>query len=181
MESKPLTLDYQPNYKIPMNLPIFVARRYLFAKKKRNVINLINWVALGGIAIGTAAILLVLSTLNGLSNFITDMYSAMDPDLKIVAKTGRLIDQDPTLIQQLESFPNVELFSQTVEGKILLKYQEKQSFGILKGVDSTFTQINPVDEHVYEGTYDFSTEDGYQRAVFAIGFPIIWELIFSTR
>ena len=154
-----------------MNLPIFVARRYLFAKKKRNVINLINWVALGGIAIGTAAILLVLSTLNGLSNFITDMYSAMDPDLKIVAKTGRLISQDPEVFLQIESFPNVALISQTVEGKILLKYQEKQSFGILKGVDSTFTQINPVDEHIYEGAYDFSPEDGYQRAVFAIGFP----------
>ncbi|MEM6628503.1 MAG: ABC transporter permease [Bacteroidota bacterium] len=154
-----------------MNLPIFVARRYLFAKKKRNVINLINWVALGGIAIGTAAILLVLSTLNGLSEFITNMYSAMDPDLKIVASTGRLIDQDEAFLKQLASIPNIALVSQTVEGKILLKYQEKQSFGVLKGVDSLFTQINPVDEHVYEGTYSFTPEDGYPRAVFAIGFP----------
>jgi len=145
-----------------MNLPLFVARRYLFTRKKRNVINLINWVTLGGIAIGTAAILLVLSTFNGLSDHITGMYAIMDPDLKIVARTGRLIKDDSTQYAQIAQHPQVTIVTRTVEGKILLQYQEKQSFGILKGVEPAFSQINPVNEKVYEGQYTFDQdEEGY--------------------
>ena len=154
-----------------MNLPFFVARRYLFAKKKRNVINLINWVTLGGIAIGTTAILLVLSTFNGLSEYITGMYAIMDPELKIVAKTGRLIPQDSTILQLIEEYPGVEVATQTIESKILIKYKEKQRFAILKGVEPNFVKINPIDRHMKEGQYTFEEEDGYPRAVFALGFP----------
>ncbi len=154
-----------------MNFPFFVARRYLFAEKKRNVINLINWITLGGIAIGTAAILLVLSTFNGLSDYITGMYALMDPELKIVAKTGRLIPQDSTVLQLIQAHPEVAVVSQSIEGKILIKYQEKQRFAILKGVDSVFTQVNPIDQHIYEGQFTFAEEEGYPRAIFAIGFP----------
>jgi len=106
-----------------MNLSFFIARRYLFSKKKRNVINVINWVTLGGIAIGSAAIVLVLSTFNGLSNFISEMYASMDPDIKIVASQGRLITQDTTIQALLLQQPQIEVVTETIEGKILVKYR----------------------------------------------------------
>jgi len=140
-----------------MKLSLYIARKYLFSKKKRNVINVINWVTLVGIAIGSAAIVLVLSTFNGLSNFISDMYSSMDPDIKVVAARGQLIEDRPEITETLLEMEEVVALTRTIEGKVLMKYQERQAFGILKGVEDNFMQVNPLDQQIFAGINPLDT------------------------
>ncbi len=140
-----------------MRLSLYIACRYLFSKKKRNVINVINWVTLGGIAIGSAAIVLVLSTFNGLSNFISEMYSSMDPDIKVVAAQGQLIEDQPEIAKILLEMEEVVALTRTIEGKVLMKYQERQAFGIIKGVEDNFMQVNPLNQQIFAGINPLDT------------------------
>lgn len=73
-----------------MNLPLKFARRYLFAKKSTNAINIISGIAVGGIAVGTAAIILILSVFNGFEDLIKSLYGSFNPDIKVTVIEGKV-------------------------------------------------------------------------------------------
>ena len=72
-----------------MDYKLFIAIRYLFSKKRHNTINLLTWVSIVGVAVGTAALIAVLSVLNGFENMVQLSFSAFDPSLKILPKEGK--------------------------------------------------------------------------------------------
>jgi lipoprotein-releasing system permease protein len=149
-----------------MRLPLFIARRYFFSRKFGNVINIITLVAVLGIGVCTAALILVLSVFNGLTDFIEDLFSAMDPDIKIVPAKGQYMDYDSLVVQQLREHPDIAALTRTVEGKIVLEYVDNQAYGTLKGVEEDFVEVNRIDTFVYEGNYDFSARNSIPQAVF---------------
>lgn len=148
-----------------MNFSYFIARRYLFSKKSRNAINLITWIAIVGITVGTAALIIVLSVFNGLTHFIENLFSALDPDIKIVASAGLYMEEDPQLVKLLESEKEILSLTRTIEGQIILQYIDNQAFGVLKGVDDNFTTVNPLDSYVYEGDYELTPKARSGQAV----------------
>ena len=84
-----------------MNFPFFIAKRYLFNSKSNNVVNIISYISLFGVAIGTAALVVVLSVFNGLEDLILSKYNSFDPHLKVtssVGKTFKIADLDSDLI-----------------------------------------------------------------------------------
>ena len=149
-----------------MNLPFFIARRYLFSKKSSNAINVITWVSILGIGVGTAALILVLSVFNGLTDFIEGLFSAMDPDIKIVAARGQVFEYDGDIYRQIESHPDVAALTRTIEGRVWLEYIDNQTYGVLKGVEKDFLAINRLDTFVYAGEYDFGERNGMTQALF---------------
>ena len=149
-----------------MNLPAFIARRYLFSKKSSNAINLITWVSIVGIGVGTAAIILVLSVFNGLTEFIEGLFSAFDPDIKIVSSEGQRFVFSEEDFNALADDPSVAAITKTLEGRIGFQYGENTTYGILKGVEANFIEINRLDTFVYEGDYTFAPRNGITRAVF---------------
>ena len=78
----------------PMNLSLYIAKRYLFSKKSHQVINIISGVAIAGIALATAAMVCVLSVFNGFQGVVTEQFTAFDPDIKITASRGKVITTD---------------------------------------------------------------------------------------
>ncbi|MBL4669165.1 MAG: hypothetical protein JKY30_07870 [Flavobacteriales bacterium] len=72
-----------------MNLPFYIAKRYLISKKSHNVINIISWISVSGIAVGTMALIIVLSAFNGLETLVEDLYASFDPDLKLRLLKGK--------------------------------------------------------------------------------------------
>ena len=72
-----------------MNFPFYIARRYLFAKKTRHAINIISGISVGGVTIGTMALIIILSAFNGLDNLVRSLFSTFDPDLKITVAEGK--------------------------------------------------------------------------------------------
>jgi lipoprotein-releasing system permease protein len=151
-----------------MNLPLKIARRYLFAKKSTNAINLITGISVLGIAIGTAALILVLSVFNGFEDLIKGLFSNFNPDVKITAVKGKTFVPDSVSLALIRDLQGVEALSVTLEEVAFFEYEGNQDFGILKGVDTFFNQVNGIATTVLEGKYTFS-ERGKEAAVLGIG------------
>lgn len=149
-----------------MNLPLKFAGRYLFAKRSTNAINIITGVAVFGVAVGAAALILVLSVFNGFEDLINAMFSSVNPDVKITAVKGKTFDADTTMLAKLKAIDGIEVISQTLEEVAFFEYKDNQDFGILKGVDDQYMLVNGIDSMVREGA--FKLEDN-QRALAILG------------
>ena len=138
-----------------MNFPLRIARRYLLAKKSTNAINLITGIAVLGIAVGSAALILVLSVFNGFEDLIASMYSNFNPDVKVIPAEGKTFEADSAMLEELLALEEVEAVSRTLEEVAFFEYKNNQDFGKLKGVDGQFNQVVGIDSTVREGEYRF--------------------------
>lgn len=136
-----------------MNLALKIARRYLFAKRSTNAINIITGIAVFGIAVGTAALLLVLSVFNGFEDLITAMYNNFDPDVKITPVQGKTFSQDSIPLAELQAINGVGAISATLEEVAGFKYKDNVVFGIIKGVDENYEYVTNVDSVIREGRF----------------------------
>lgn len=136
-----------------MNLPYKIARRYLFAKKSTNAINVISGISVFGLALGGTVLILVLSVFNGFENLIAGMMSNFNPDVKITATKGKTFVPDTSQLAQLRALKGVAYVSETLEETAFFEYEKTQTFGIVKGVDDNFHKINRIDSAVREGKY----------------------------
>ena len=136
-----------------MNFPFLVARRYLFAKKSHNAVNVISAVSVVGVAVGTLALVIVMSVFNGFENLTKKLYSTFDPDLKITATVGKSFTIDATKLQQLISDPDVLTFSQTIEENVIVEYGEQLEIAVMKGVDDQYQYVTGIDTMMNEGRF----------------------------
>ena len=88
-----------------MNLPFYIARRYLFAKKKHNAINIISAISVCGVALATMAMVCTLSVFNGFQEMVEQLFTAFDPELKITAREGKVFQPDDPGIRQVQALP----------------------------------------------------------------------------
>ena len=133
------------------------AWRYFRAKKSTNVINIISWVCITAIIVGTAALILVLSVFNGFEGLVKSLYSSFYPDIRIGAKSGKVIALSKEQLQKLRQVPGIRNFSLVVEEKGILQVDENQSLVYLKGVDSNYKTTTGVAKHIADGEYDIGT------------------------
>lgn len=136
-----------------MNFSFYIARRYLFSKKSVNAINLIAGVAVTGIAVGTAALVLVLSVFNGFEDLMQGMFGKFNPDIKIIPAQGKTFVPDSVKVAQLRRVAGVTHISETLEEVAFFEYRHTQDFGTIKGVDENFEQVTKIDSAVQEGIY----------------------------
>lgn len=142
-----------------MNLSLKIARRYLFAKKHTNAINIITGIAVFGLTVGTAAMVLVLSVFNGFEDLISSMYSDLNPDLLVTPKKGKTFSLDDSTFARLEALPGVEVISKTLQEKAYFDSRDNRTIGIIKGVDEYYNQVTRIDSAINEGVYGFSQGD----------------------
>jgi lipoprotein-releasing system permease protein len=138
-----------------MNLPFLISRRYLFAKRSTNAINIITGISVLGVAIGTAALVLVLSVFNGFEDLLSDLFGHFNPELKITAAKGKTFESDSIKLAQIRALSGVEVLSETLEEIAFFEHQGSQDFGVLKGVDDQFARVNGIDSDttLIEGEY----------------------------
>lgn len=141
-----------------MNLPLKFARRYLFAKRSTNAINIISGITVFGLSIGTAALVLVLSVFNGLEGLITSMTGAFNPDVKVAPIKGKVFAPDEDKILQINNLEGVEYISKTLEEIAFFEYRKNQNFGSLKGVDKNFHLVTAIDSSL-TGEYLLDSEE----------------------
>tara|TARA_X000000368_G_scaffold98739_1_gene76014 strand:- start:338 stop:1552 length:1215 start_codon:yes stop_codon:yes gene_type:complete len=135
-----------------MNFPFFIAKRYFLTQKSGNFVHIISWVSLFGVAIGTAALILVLSVFNGFENLVLSMYNSFDPHLKITAIEGKVFNPEE-LSNLLLTVEEIEKFALVLEEKVLLKYQEKEYIATAKGVSEEYLQMTNFDSLLIDGEY----------------------------
>ena len=132
-----------------MNFPFFIAKRYFSTKKNSNFVHIISWVSLVGVAIGTAALILVLSVFNGFEDLILSMYNSFDPHLKITSAEGKVFNPDGLKIEHND----IATKSYVLEEKVLLKYQEKEFIATVKGVSKQYRAQTTFDSLLVAGDY----------------------------
>ena len=139
-----------------MNL--FFAWRYFKAKKSTNAINIIAWVSVSAILVGTASLIIVLSVFNGLEDLVKSLYSSFYPEIRISAPTGKFIHFSASQEKLLKDNPNIRAYSLVVEEKVLLQYNSFQP-ATMKGVDSNYQKVNGVSEKLAKGKFDLGTAE----------------------
>ncbi|MBK5271390.1 MAG: ABC transporter permease, partial [Bacteroidia bacterium] len=138
---------------------LFFAWRYFKAKKSTNAINIIAWISIVAIIIGTAALVLVLSVFNGFEGLVKSLYSSFYTDLKVSSASGKIITVSPKQLQKLKGLSGIKNFSLVVEEKALLQNGENQSVIYLKGVDENYRYTTEVADHLINGEYNLGNEE----------------------
>lgn len=133
------------------------ARRYFTSKKSTNAITLIAWISISAIMVGTAALIIVLSVFNGFEDLVKGLYADFYADLRITPQVGKTFVLTPKQIQQIQNTGGVAFYSLTAEEKALLVNGDNQSIVFVKGVDSSFTHVNPVQTHLIRGSFNLGT------------------------
>jgi lipoprotein-releasing system permease protein len=148
-----------------MNVSLFIAKRYLFAKKSHNLVNVITMVSLLGVFVGSAALIIVLSVFNGFEGLVTKLYNSFDPALKITLNEGKFFDADSTFICNIQHTPGVKAVALSLEENALIKYKDKQFIATLKGVDAKFSTMANVHNMMIAGEYMLQPTDSEYYAV----------------
>ncbi len=152
-----------------MKLSLYIAKRYLFAKKSRNAINIISSVSVAGVTIGTMALIIVLSVFNGLETLVRSIFNTFDPDLKITPAEGKTFIPDSAKLTLLSKVDGVACYSLCVEENALLKYGEKQYIAAIKGVDDNYVRVTGIDSSMWDGEFSLRSDQGRPYAVPGIG------------
>lgn len=134
-----------------MKLPLFIARRYLFARKSHQVINIISAVSVAGMAIGTAALILILSVYNGFNAIVAASLDDSAPDLRITPAGGKVFIPEGPAWDWLYDQSSVATLSEVLEDNVFLRYGDKRDVAFARGVDRVFEEENPIREHLVSG------------------------------
>lgn len=151
-----------------MRPELHIAWRYLFSKKGHNAINIVSGVSAAAVGVVTAAMVCVLSVMNGFGALVEHMFSEFDPEIRITAAEGKSFQLDTLPVQQALALPFVQATSEVVEEMALVRYKDHQQPARVMGVDSVFQQITHIDTIITDGY--FSVFDGaFDRCVMGRG------------
>ncbi len=151
-----------------MNLALYISRRYLFSKKSHNVINIISAISVCGVAVGTLALVCVLSVFNGFGSLIENLFSAFDPDLKIILVEGKSFSVQQKEIASLRQNPNVICFSEVLQENAMLRFGERQTPALVKGVSDDFARMVDLKRLILNGEF-LLKDNAFNYAVPGIG------------
>ncbi|MFZ2339109.1 MAG: FtsX-like permease family protein [Bacteroidales bacterium] len=152
-----------------MKLPLYIAKRYLFAKKSRNAINVISSISVAGVTVGTMALIIVLSVFNGLETLVRSIFNTFDPDLKITPAEGKTFIPDSSSLNLVASVNGVACYSLCVEENALLRYGDRQFVATIKGVDGNYAEVTGIDSSMWDGEFILRSDQGRSFAVPGIG------------
>lgn len=142
-----------------MNLPFFIAKRYLFSKRKRNFINIISGLTLLLVASCTAALIIVLSVFNGLEDLLRSLNQSFDPQLKIEASLGKSFEVNDAWLASIKRTEGVEIVTEVIEDYAYARYREANQVITLKGVSDNFLDQHRIDHNIVEGTLKLKDGD----------------------
>lgn len=140
-------------------MELLFAWRYFKSKKSTNAINIIAWISVLAIAVGTAALIVVLSVFNGFEDLVRGLYSDFYSDIRIAPATGKFFTMDTVHLSSIRQINGVKELSFVVEEKAMLMNGEAQSIVTLKGVDEQFKSTNRLQDHIVRGHYNMGSTD----------------------
>lgn len=141
-----------------MNLPFYIARRYLFSKKSHNAINIISMICVCGVVVATIALVCALSVYNGFNDLVAGMFSSFDPELKITPRTGKVFDPTTSDMQKIRELPDIAFFSETLQDNALIRYHDRQDVAVVKGVDDAYQHLTMMDSALIDGNFTLQDE-----------------------
>ena len=161
-----------------MKTELKIAWRYLFSKKQFNAIHIITAISSAAVGVVTAAMICVLSVMNGFGVLVEQMFSQFDPDLRITAQTGKSFSISEEKRGDLLDLPSVNLLSESITETALVYFEDKQMPVQLMGVDSCFAALTEIEQIITDGHYEVY-DGAFDRAV--LGQGLAWKLGIGAR
>jgi lipoprotein-releasing system permease protein len=137
-----------------VNLRFFIARRYLFSRKSHNAINIVTGISVACVAVVTAALVIILSAMNGLSDLVESLYSTFHSDVRITPVKGKVFILDSSQVEALKKLPGVAWYAEIVDENVLAENEDKQLIVTMRGVEDDYAKHNRFDTTVRQGKYD---------------------------
>ncbi len=150
-------------------MSLYIAKRYLFAKKSRNAINIISGISAAGVTVGTMVLIIVLSVFNGLENMVNSLFSTFDPDLEIRISKGKVFSPGGEQLNALKNINGIADYSLVLEENSLLRYDKRQYIATVKGVEENYAGITGLDSVMWDGEFILRAESGRPYAVVGLG------------
>ena len=157
---------------------LHIAWRYLFAKKQFNAIHIITTISSIAVGVVTAAMICVMSVMNGFGTMVEQMFSQFDPDIRITAQNDKSFHLSQETKNQLLALPEVNLLSESIEETALIYFEDKQTPVQLMGVDSVFDSLTGIDQIIVDGHFEVY-DGGFDRAV--LGQLLAWKIGIGAR
>jgi lipoprotein-releasing system permease protein len=156
-----------------MLFPLYIAKRYLIAKKSHNIINIISIISVIGVMVGTGALIIVLSVFNGFEGLVMGLFNSFNPDLKIEATEGKTFTMNQEQMTRIKQIPGIKYVVESVEENALARFGDKQSIVMMKGVSDDFMKMTPLDSFMVNGRYTLGSD---QKPACVIGAGVAYFL-----
>ncbi|KIO76247.1 membrane protein [Pedobacter lusitanus] len=143
-----------------MNTALYIARRYLFAKKSTNAINIISTISVLGVFVGSAALIIILSVFNGFEEVVLKMFNTITPHLVIAPAQGKTFDPHSVYFTELKTAKEIYSYTEVLSENALLRYRDKQSVGMVKGVSTAYLKNKSLDSITVQGKFVLENEGG---------------------
>ena len=141
-----------------MNYPFFIARRYLFSKKKTHAINVISLISVIGVAVATTALVVVMSVFNGFQDLVASFFTNFDTQIKVVPVMGKTAPANDPVLTKILRLPQVEVATETLQDMAMAVYNGHQAMVTIKGVDDNFADLTHITEILYgDGHFELHT------------------------
>lgn len=135
------------------NTPFYIARRYLLAKKGSTAVTFITWLAALAMTVATTAMFIIISVFSGLEDLNQDLIANLHADLTLKSKSGKTLPEIQKAEKVLASEPKIAHFSKVIEEKVYINFRENGDIANLRGVDSAYVLVNPIDKNIFYGSY----------------------------
>lgn len=156
-----------------MNVPFYIAKRYLVSKKSHHIINIISGISVAGVTVGTMALIIVLSVFNGFEELVVSLFSSFNPDVQVTVTSGKTFHYDSLAGQKIRQLPGVAGMVEVIEENVLMKYKSKQYIVTLKGVSPEYVKLSGLDSMIQEGR--FVLQEGKQEFA-VLGYGVAYYL-----
>lgn len=137
-----------------MNLSFFVARRYLFSRKSSNAVNIVTRISLACVCVVTAALVIILSAMNGLTGLVESLYNNFHSDIRITAEKGKVFHSDPEKVKRIKQIPGVVWYTEIIDEDGLIESNDRQMNVVIRGVSDDYARYTRFDTVVREGAFD---------------------------
>ncbi|WP_285009994.1 ABC transporter permease [Pedobacter faecalis] len=145
-----------------MNTSFYIARRYLFSKKATNAINVISAISMVGVFVGSAALIVILSVFNGFEEVVLKMFNTLSPHIMISPQQGKSFDPKMPYFNALRADESIYSYTEVLSENALLKYNDKQSVSMIKGVSGDYLKNESLDSITIEGQFVLENRSGYR-------------------
>ncbi|MGN1215282.1 MAG: FtsX-like permease family protein [Candidatus Cryptobacteroides sp.] len=148
-----------------MNLPLFIAGRYLFAKKSHNVINIISAISCIGMAVGTAALVIILSVYNGFEHLVSSMVSDIEPDILVTPAQGKVFIPEGEAFDWMDANDGFSEVCHVLQENVFIDYEDNQGIAVARGVDEGYETDSPLASRIVQGQFSLHKGDLPQMVV----------------
>lgn len=166
------------------NIAFYIASRYLLSKKGSTAVTFITWLAAVAMSVAVAAMFVIISVFSGLEDFNKSLISNLHADLTIKSTSGKTLKNFEKINTVLKSNKEISSFSRIIEEKTYINYNGKGDVAYLRGVDSAYIKVNPVDKTIFFGSYptfEYTNEVIMEHSLQnRLGIPVDSNTDFST-